>query len=126
MRRWPTSDRAAALRLWPHTGAPRRCQSSLVPTPGGGWLLSYHQENADPAARDTMFTNRGLMRCIANRIPVDVLRERAPAGRRSQYDVLGLAMPMRWSDGRFFFESLGGNGQRRGGSRDGCRWRDPG
>lgn len=35
-----------------------------------------------------------------------VLRERAPAGRRSQYDVLGLAMPVRWSDGRFFFESL--------------------
>ena len=77
-----------------------------VPTPGGGWLLSYHQENADPAARDTMFTNRGLMRCIADRVPVGVLRERAPAGRRSQYDVLGLAMPVRWSDGYFFFESL--------------------
>lgn len=61
-----------------------------VPTPGGGWLLSYHQENADPAARDRMYTNRGLMRCIADRVPVGVLRERAPAGRRSQYDVLGL------------------------------------
>jgi putative restriction endonuclease len=77
-----------------------------VPTPGGGWLLSYHQENADPAARDTMFTNRGLMRCIADRVPVGVLRERAPASHRSRYDVLGLAMPVRWSDGRFFFESL--------------------
>ena len=22
------------------------------PAPGGGWLLSYHQENADPADRD--------------------------------------------------------------------------
>ncbi len=77
-----------------------------VPTPGGGWLLSYHQENDDPAARDTMFTNRGLMRCIADRVPVGVLRERAPAGRRSQYDVLGLAMPVRWSDGFFYFESL--------------------
>jgi len=77
-----------------------------VPTPGGGWLLSYHQENADPAERDEMFTNRGLMRCIADRVPVGVLRERAPAARRSQYDVLGLAMPVRWSDGYFFFESL--------------------
>ena len=77
-----------------------------VPTPGGGWLLRYHQERADPADRDTMFTNRGLMRCIADRIPVGVLRERAPAGRSSQYDVLGLAMPVRWSDGYFFFESL--------------------
>ena len=77
-----------------------------VPTPGGGWLLSYHQENADPADRDTMFTNRGLMQCIADRVPVGVLRERAPAGRHSQYDVLGLALPVRWSDGYFFFESL--------------------
>ena len=77
-----------------------------VPTPGGGWLLSYHQENADPAERDEMFTNRGLMRCIADRVPVGVLRERALAARRSQYDVLGLAMPVRWSDGYFFFESL--------------------
>ena len=78
----------------------------LVPTPGGGWLLSYHQENANPTARDAMFTNRGLMQCIADRVPVGVLRERAPAGRRRQYDVLGLAMPVRWSDGYFFFESL--------------------
>ena len=38
------------------------------PTPGGGWLLKYHQENPDPAARDTMFTNRGLMRCIRPRV----------------------------------------------------------
>jgi putative restriction endonuclease len=77
-----------------------------VPTPGGGWLLSYHQENADPAARDTMSSNRGLMQCIADRIPVGVLRERAPASHHSRYDVLGLTLPMRWSDGRFYLESL--------------------
>jgi hypothetical protein len=77
-----------------------------VSTSGGGWRLKYHQENPDPAARDTMFTNRGLMRCIADRVPVGVLRERAPAGRRTQYDVLGLALPVRWEDGFFHFESL--------------------
>jgi hypothetical protein len=77
-----------------------------VPTPGGGWLLEYHQENEDPAARDTMFTNRGLMQCIADRIPVGVLREQAPATHRSRYNVLGLALPVSWSDGRFYFESL--------------------
>ena len=70
-----------------------------VPTPGGGWLLRYHQEGADPADRDRMFTNRGLMRCIADRVPVGVLREQAPAGHRSQYEVLGLAVPVRWSEG---------------------------
>ena len=77
-----------------------------VPTPGGGWLLSYHQENADPAARDTMFTNRGLMRCIADRIPVGVLRERAPAAATAGMTSSAWRMPVRWSDGRFFFESL--------------------
>jgi hypothetical protein len=53
-----------------------------------------------------MFTNRGLMQCIADRVPVGVLRERAPATHHSRYDVLGLALPVSWSDGRFYFESL--------------------
>ena len=74
-----------------------------VPTPGGGWLLSYHQDNPDPAGPDT---NEGLRRCIADRVPVGVLRERAPARHPARYDVLGLALPVRWSDGYFFFESL--------------------
>ena len=77
-----------------------------VPTPGGGWLLQYHQEGADPAARDTTSGNRGLMQCIADRVPVGVLREQAPPRHSSRYDVLGLALPVRWEDGRFYFESL--------------------
>src|SRR5689334_13852670 len=60
-----------------------------VPTPGGGWLLSYHQDNVDPAGPDT---NEGLRRCIADRVPVGVLRERAPATHPAWYDVLGLAL----------------------------------
>jgi putative restriction endonuclease len=76
-----------------------------VPTPGGGWLLQYHQENPGPA-RDTTPANEGLMQCIADRVPVGVLREQAPPRHRTRYDVLGLALPVRWSDGRFYFESL--------------------
>lgn len=77
-----------------------------VSTPGGGWLLQYHQERADPAARDTTSANRGLMLCIADGIPVGVLREQAPPRHSSRYDVLGLALPVRWEDGFFYFESL--------------------
>jgi len=77
-----------------------------VPTPRGGWLLQYHQERADPAARDMTSANRGLMLCIADRIPVGVLREQAPARHNSRYNVLGLALPVRWEDGFFYFESL--------------------
>jgi putative restriction endonuclease len=32
-----------------------------VPTSGGGWLLSYHQEGTDPAERDKQYTNRALI-----------------------------------------------------------------
>jgi len=77
-----------------------------VPTPGGGWVLRYHQEGTDPAYRDRMFTNRGLMQCITYRVPVGVLREVGPAGHRSRYEVLGLAIPVRWSEGFFYLESL--------------------
>jgi putative restriction endonuclease len=76
-----------------------------VPTPGGGWLLQYHQENPGPG-RDTTPANEGLMQCIADRVPVGVLREQAPPRHRTRYDVLGLALPVRRSDGRFYFESL--------------------
>jgi hypothetical protein len=76
------------------------------PVPGGGWLLSYHQENADPADRDKAFTNKGLMQCISDQVPVGVLRERPAQSKHSRYDVLGLALPVRWSDGYFFLQSL--------------------
>jgi putative restriction endonuclease len=46
------------------------------------------------------------MQCIADQIPVGVLRETEPADHRSHYDVLGLAVPMSWEDGYFIFESL--------------------
>jgi hypothetical protein len=80
--------------------------ASPEPVPGGGWLLSYHQENADPADRDKVFTNKGLMQCISAQVPVGVLRERPAQNRQSRYDVLGLALPVRWSDGYFFLQSL--------------------
>jgi putative restriction endonuclease len=77
-----------------------------VPTPGGGWLLSYHQEGASRADRDRLSANRGLMQCIEDRVPVGVLQALGPARHRSQYQVLGLAMPVRWADGHFFLQSL--------------------
>jgi len=94
-----------ALSIRVNLGSPYE-DGVQVPTAGGGWLLRYHQEGVDPSDRDRMFTNRGLMQCIADRVPVGVLRERAPASRSSRYDVLGLATPVRWSDGYFYFESL--------------------
>src|SRR5690242_6396741 len=68
-----------------------------VPTTGGGWLLEYHEEDPRPGS-DTTSANEGLKRCIADRVPVGVLREEAPARYHARYDVLGLALPVWHED----------------------------
>lgn len=74
--------------------------------PDGSWYFDYHQENPDPTHRDREYTNVGLLACIRDSVPVGVLRERNVArSARSEYDVLGLALPVGWRDGYFFFES---------------------
>ncbi|WP_285789593.1 HNH endonuclease [Micromonospora sp. NBRC 101691] len=73
----------------------------------GGWYFSYHQENPNPSLRDMQFTNKALMACIADRVPVGVLREReVRKGNSPEYDVLGLAVPVSWQAGFFFFEGV--------------------
>ncbi|MEU8608451.1 HNH endonuclease [Actinoplanes sp. NPDC048791] len=80
----------------------------------GSWFFNYHQEGASAALRDREFTNRGLMACIRDAVPVGVLDEVLPVGGRSQYFVWGLATPVKWEDGYFFFESIAGPGGPRG------------
>lgn len=71
-------------------------------TEGGGWHLSYHQEGQDPE----FFTNVALRRCIRDRIPIGVLRKVNKSRRPSRYQVLGLALPVRWQNGYFLLEGL--------------------
>jgi putative restriction endonuclease len=99
------ADLPYALSIRTNVG--RRYDDGIpVPTAGGGWLLSYHQEGANPADRDKASANHGLMRCIEDQVPVGVLRELGPARHRSRYQVLGLAVPVRWADGYFFLASV--------------------
>lgn len=82
----------------------------------GTWYFSYHQENPDPTQRDREYTNRGLLRCIEDHVPVGVLRERVPdSANRDTYDVLGLAVPTAWVDGYFLFEGVRPDGEWRHG-----------
>ena len=96
-------DYAVSIRL--NVGSPYD-DGTPVPTPGGGWLLSYHQEGASPADRDRLSANRGLTRCIQDQIPVGVMQALGPARHRSQYRQLGLALPVRWANGHFFLQSM--------------------
>jgi putative restriction endonuclease len=52
------------------------------------------------------YANSALKRCIRDRIPVGVIRKVTPRHVKAQYEVLGLAQPVRWYDGYFFFESV--------------------
>lgn len=69
----------------------------------GSWLYLYFQENEDPDARDSEFTNRGLLACMRDRIPVGVMRQISPKPN-TQYHVLGLAFVTQWDGGYFILE----------------------
>lgn len=79
----------------------------------GTWHFAYHQENPDPARRDDEYANKALMECLRDRIPGGVLRQRRTTPAKPvRYDVMGLAVPVHWEDGYFFFEGYGPHGPR--------------
>jgi hypothetical protein len=82
----------------------------------GTWQFLYFQENANPAYRDTEATNRGLMRCYEDGIPIGVLLQTKPKPGAT-YRILGLALVADWQDGYFILEGFGPNG-RVGASED--------
>ena len=69
----------------------------------GRWVYLYHQESRDPASVDLHFTNRALLACYKDQIPVGVIRQvsRRP---RSTYHVLGLGVVRGWHAGYFRLE----------------------
>lgn len=75
----------------------------------GTWIYGYFQENENPAARDSEFTNRGLLLCWRDSVPVGVMRQTA-AKPSVRYEVLGLALVVGWDAGYFFFEGFGPDG----------------
>jgi len=66
----------------------------------GVWTYQYFQEGQDPAERDSYATNRGLMACALDDVPVAVLIQEK--GRpKVQYRVWGLAKVVGWHEGHF-------------------------
>jgi putative restriction endonuclease len=79
----------------------------------GTWVYSYYQESEDPEARDLAFTNRGLIACLRDQVPVGVMRQvsRKPNVR---YHILGLALIAGWDGGYFFLEGFTPDGYSAG------------
>jgi len=78
----------------------------------GTWVYSYFQENDDPSARDAEYTNRGLIECWNDRVPVGVMRQvsRKPEVR---YRIQGVALIGGWDGGYFFLEGFAPDGIAR-------------
>ncbi|MDR5820441.1 HNH endonuclease signature motif containing protein [Caballeronia sp. LZ043] len=73
--------------------------------PDGSWSYRYFQEQLDPEKRDSQFTNRALLACKADGIPVGVLRQ-VKAKPQPRYKILGLASVHDWKDGYFELRSF--------------------
>jgi len=78
----------------------------------GTWFFSYFQENEDPSARDTEYTNRGLLECLRDRVPVGVMRQTSKAST-ARYQVWGVASVAGWDGGYFFLEGFNPDGYAR-------------
>jgi hypothetical protein len=77
----------------------------------GTWSLKYFQENLNPEDRDTAFTNRALLACRDNKVPIGVLAQvtKSPTA----YRVLGLGIVTDWDSGYFMIEGFNSTGHAR-------------
>ncbi|MGE9010563.1 HNH endonuclease [Leptospira interrogans] len=71
----------------------------------GSWVYPYFQENRDPAQRDREATNRGLVKCMNDGVPIGVLLQTKPKPG-VEYEILGLAKVSEWKDGYFILEGF--------------------
>lgn len=71
----------------------------------GSWLYPYFQENEDPGSRDDEYTNRALVECWRDRVPIGVMRQ-VTVKPAPYYLVLGLALVAGWEGGYFFLEGF--------------------
>ena len=78
----------------------------------GSWVYPYYQENPNPEQRDREATNRGLVKCMTDGVPVGVLMQVKPKPG-VEYAVPGLAAVSEWKDGYFILEGYSDQGALR-------------
>ncbi|UWQ19281.1 HNH endonuclease [Jannaschia sp. M317] len=96
------SDYALSLRTIQNGPYPDK---DVVHRPDGSWALHYFQENQNPDQRDREATNRGLMRCMRDQVPVGTLVKRKPKPGVA-YEILGLGLVTNWENGFFTIEGF--------------------
>jgi putative restriction endonuclease len=84
-----------------------------IARPDGTWIYQYYQEGDNLNDRDDMYTNKALMACWRDRIPVGVMRQ-VSGKPLVRYNILGVALVAGREDGYFFFEGFSSQGRGRG------------
>lgn len=82
----------------------------VIRRPDGSWVYPYFQENPNPSERDREATNRGLVKCMTDGVPIGVLLQVKPKPG-VDYAVLGLALVTEWIDGYFILEGFSDQGE---------------
>lgn len=80
----------------------RRYADSIptIESPDGQWTLQYNAEDSRGEIHPDQWTNRSLLRCRDDKVPIAVFRE-VVGERRKAYKILGIAFVTGW-DGRHF------------------------
>ena len=73
--------------------------------PRSEWSLKYFQEGLKIDDRDRYYTNRALMACLKDKVPVGVLIQ-VSAKPDSRYRVYGLGEVISWRGGYFFIRGI--------------------
>jgi putative restriction endonuclease len=75
------------------------------PRPDGTWSYSYYQEKDNPADRDSVYTNRALLACCEDTVPIGVMRQ-VSSRPQNRYHIDGLALVTNWEEGYFHLEGF--------------------
>ena len=103
-------------RGWVHTLSVRQALKGPYPDKpvsgslDDGWTYDYFQEGQRPEDRDKYAGNRGLMACMADRVPVAVLIQEKPKPS-VQYRVWGLAEVFDFDAGYFRLRGYAADGE---------------
>ena len=75
----------------------------------GTWYYLYYQESHDPTDLEKEYTNRGLLACARDHVPVGVMRQ-VRGKPNVRYMILGVALVKGWKDGYFELEGFSPEG----------------
>ncbi len=76
----------------------------LSPRPDGSWTYRYAAEGRKGRSDPSLDTNRALVQCMEDGIPVGVLRQRDIGDKGRGYEILGLAFVQQFDGDHFLLQ----------------------